>query len=174
MVRKYEVLYILKHDSAPEKTDATRAKMRDIIESQGGMLIKEDVWGKRKLAFEVKKYQKGIYVQLVFLAKPDSINELERNLKINAEVIRFLTVKLKDEINLDEEKAEKEKWEQELALRQTQPPPPEVEAEEEKEPDADERPRRRKRDDDEEEDEEVGGEEGEADGAAEEGPEADQ
>ncbi len=172
MVRKYEVLYILKHDSAPEKTDAARAKMRDIIESQGGMLIKEDVWGKRKLAFEVKKYQKGIYVQLVFLAKPDSINELERNLKINAEVIRFLTVKLKDEINLDEEKAEKEKWEQELALRQTQPPS-EVEAEEEKEPDADERSHRRKHDDDEDEDEEEG-DEGDQEAAGEEVADSDQ
>ncbi len=126
MVRKYEVLYILKHDSPQEKTDATRAKMREIIESQGGMIAKEDVWGKRKLAFEVKKFQKGIYVHLVFLSQPDGIMELERNLKINAEVIRFLTVKLKDEVNLEEEKAEKERWEQELALRQAQPPPPEA------------------------------------------------
>jgi len=114
-VRKYELLYILKHDSAPEKTAAARDKINSVIESEGGMLVNEDVWGKKKLAFEVKKYQKGIFILTHFLGEPSHIREIERNLKLNQEVLRYLTVKLTDKIDLEEEKATREKWQADKA-----------------------------------------------------------
>jgi len=110
MPRKYETLYILKHDSSPEKTDAARKKFQDIIEKGGGLVIQEDNWGKKKLAFDVKKYSKGVYILLTYLADPTLIAELERNLKINSEVIRYLTVLLADKVDLEAEQANREKW----------------------------------------------------------------
>ena len=117
MLRKYETLYILKHDSAPEATDAAREKVLGIITDGGGLVIREDVWGKKKLAFEVKKHSKGIYILTTYLGEPDLIAELERNLRIHAEVIRYLTVKLADKVDVEGEKSEKERWETELAER---------------------------------------------------------
>jgi small subunit ribosomal protein S6 len=117
MLRKYEILYILKHDSPPEKTEAAKAKFRDIINNSDGLLVKEDIWGKKKLAFEVKKFSKGIFILLVFLADPTLIAEIERNLKINNEVLRYLTVKLTDKIDIEAEKAEKERWDAEMGRR---------------------------------------------------------
>lgn len=110
MPRKYETLYILKHDSSPEKTEAAKKKFQDVIEKGGGLVIQEDSWGKKKLAFDVKKYSKGIYILLTYLAEPTLIAELERNLKINNEVIRYLTVFLTDRVDLAVEQANREKW----------------------------------------------------------------
>lgn len=149
MLRKYEILYILKHDSPPEKTEAAKAKFRDIINNGGGLLVKEDVWGKKKLAFDVKKYSKGIFILLVFLADPTLIAEIERNLKIHGEVLRYLTVKLTDKIDIEAEKAEKERWEAELGRRAQEQAnmPKDEEADEDEE-----KPARRERDEEEEED----------------------
>jgi small subunit ribosomal protein S6 len=117
MQRKYETLYILKHDSPVEKTEAAKAKIRDVVAAGGAFLVKEDVWGKKKLAFEIKKHSKGIFVLLVYLSEPEHITEIERNLKINPEVIRYVTVKISDTFNLEAEQAEKVKWDAELGRR---------------------------------------------------------
>jgi small subunit ribosomal protein S6 len=117
MLRKYETLYILKHDSPPEKTEAARAKIRDVLTAGNVFLVKEDVWGKKKLAFEIKKHSKGIFVLLVYLSEPEHITEIERNLKIHLEVIRYVTVKISDAVDMEAEQAEKIKWDAELGRR---------------------------------------------------------
>ena len=59
-----------------------------------GKVEKVDELGKRKLAYEVKKFEEGFYVVFYFEANPDLITELERNYRITDEVIKFMTVKL--------------------------------------------------------------------------------
>jgi small subunit ribosomal protein S6 len=153
MVRKYETLYILKHDSPPEKTEAAKTKFRDILAAGGALLVKEDVWGKKKLAFEIKKHSKGVFVLLVYLAEPEVVSEVERNLKINSEVIRYLTVKVSDHVDLAAEQAEKEKWEAELGRRAAESAAKPEESEEDEDKEKREPPPRRFRDEDEAEDE---------------------
>lgn len=106
MERKYELLVLLKHDSPPEKTQAAMDKIHSVIDANNGKMLVEDNWGKKKLAYEVLKQSKGIYILYTFLSGPTLIIELERNLRINPEVMKFITVKLADKVNVEEEIAE--------------------------------------------------------------------
>jgi small subunit ribosomal protein S6 len=89
----YESIIILKSTLNEEDVQKTVSKMESLVK-QGGELIATENWGKKRLAYEVMKEKKGIYVMLRFLGEGDIISELERNYRIDDNVIKFLTIKL--------------------------------------------------------------------------------
>lgn len=89
----YESIFILKSSVSDEDIQKTVAKMEGIVR-QGAELIATENWGKKKLAYEVSKEKRGVYVLLRFQGKGDIIAELERSYRIDDNVIKFLTVKL--------------------------------------------------------------------------------
>lgn len=91
-MRKYEVMYIIRPEVEQESVQALTEKFQAII-GNGGEIIKHDVIGKRRLAYEINKIRDGIYVLVHFNATPDVVNELDRVMKITDEVIRFLITK---------------------------------------------------------------------------------
>ena len=98
-MREYETIYILRPD-APETTISdVNKKIRGIIENNGGQLLKVENWGKRRLAYEVRKHFKGTYLFWSYLGKAGLVDEVERNLKIADAVIRFYTVKLNENVD---------------------------------------------------------------------------
>src|SRR4029077_14941899 len=74
-------------------------KIRGVIEGLGGRLLKLDNWGKRKLAYEVKKQLKGIYLYWQYLGNAGTVEEIERNLRMLDAVIRYYTVKVDEDID---------------------------------------------------------------------------
>jgi len=116
MLRKYETLYILKPDSPPEATLEAVEKVKSVLDTQSAKLITMDVWGKKKLAYEVKKNQKGIFILATYLADPTVIRELERNLKIHSEVLKYLTVLLKSKVDVEKEMAQAKPFERNMFL----------------------------------------------------------
>lgn len=88
-MRKYEVMYIIRPDIEQEAVQAAVDKFQGII-SNGGEITKHDVMGKRRLAYEIKKFRDGVYVLVNFTAEPAVVTELERLMKISDEVIRYL------------------------------------------------------------------------------------
>ncbi|AOZ92871.1 MULTISPECIES: 30S ribosomal protein S6 [Paenibacillus] len=88
-MRKYEVMYIIRPDIEQDVVQATVEKFQGII-SNGGEITKHDVMGKRRLAYEIKKFNDGTFVLVNFNGTPEVINELERLMKISDEVIRYL------------------------------------------------------------------------------------
>ncbi|CAM3075835.1 30S ribosomal protein S6 [Paenibacillus sediminis] len=88
-MRKYEVMYIIRPDLEQEAVQATVEKFQGII-SNGGEITKHEVMGKRRLAYEIKKFRDGVYVLVNFNAEPAVVTELERLMKISDEVIRYL------------------------------------------------------------------------------------
>jgi len=88
-MRKYEVMYIIRPDIEQEAVQAAVEKFQGII-SNGGEITKHDVQGKRRLAYEIKKFRDGFYVLVNFTAEPAVVTELERLMKISDEVIRYL------------------------------------------------------------------------------------
>ena len=88
-MRKYEVMYIIRPDIEQEAVQAAVEKFQGII-SNGGEITKHDVQGKRRLAYEIKKFRDGFYVLVNFTAEPAVVTELERIMKISDEVIRYL------------------------------------------------------------------------------------
>lgn len=88
-MRKYEVMYIIRPDIEQEAVQAAVDKFQGII-SNGGEITKHEVQGKRRLAYEIKKFRDGVYVLVNFNAEPAVVTELERIMKISDEVIRYL------------------------------------------------------------------------------------
>ena len=89
----YETLFVVKPTLTDEETATQIAKIKDIVAKNGGELLATDDMGMRKLAYPVEKNDRGYYTILFYNAEGTLISELERNLKINEEVIKFLTVK---------------------------------------------------------------------------------
>jgi len=92
-MRKYEVMYILRPDLEQEQVQSAVEKFQGVITNNGGEITKHELMGKRRLAYEIKKFRDGIYVLVQFTAEPAAVAELDRVMKISDEIIRYLIVK---------------------------------------------------------------------------------
>jgi len=92
-LRDYEVLYIVRADLDDDKVQEVVKRVNTLIERSGGSLERTNLWGKRKLAYEVKHQKEGAYVLQDFKISQDRIPELEGALKISEEVLRHLIVR---------------------------------------------------------------------------------
>jgi small subunit ribosomal protein S6 len=92
-LRDYEVLYIVRADLDDEKVQDAVKRVNRLIERAGGTPESTNVWGKRRLAYEVKHQKEGAYVLQDFQLTPDRVPELESSLKITEEVLRHLIVR---------------------------------------------------------------------------------
>ena len=97
--REYETIFILKPDVTNEVIGATNSKIRGVLEAGGGTLLKIENWGRRKLAYEVKKQLKGIYIFLRYLGNAGLVEEVERNLRLSDSVIRQYSVKIAENVD---------------------------------------------------------------------------
>jgi small subunit ribosomal protein S6 len=98
--REYETIYVLRPNTTNDQVAEVNTKVKTIIESMGGKVIKVDNWGKRRLAYEVAKERKGIYLYWQYLAQPGVVEETERNLRMLDSVIRYLSTKVDENIDV--------------------------------------------------------------------------
>ena len=98
-LREYETIFILRPDTNQEGIHSVNTRIRGVVEGLGGRLLKLDNWGKRKLAYEVKKQLKGIYLYWQYLGTSGTVEEIERNLRMLDNVIRYYTVKIDEDID---------------------------------------------------------------------------
>ena len=94
-MNKYEIMFVV-NVADEEKIKAAVQLVQDVIKKIGGTVDKVDEWGKRALAYEVKKQREGYYVVVDFQADSAQISELDRVIKIHEEIIRHIIVKLED------------------------------------------------------------------------------
>lgn len=97
-MRIYEELFIVRPDATDEQIDPYIEQIRGVIESDGGKLDKTDKWGKRRLAYRVGKFGEGLYILLVFQAKPETVKEIERRMRVTDLVIKFITVRIDEKM----------------------------------------------------------------------------
>jgi small subunit ribosomal protein S6 len=90
----YEHLLIARQDISAQAVDALATHLKTIVEGEGGKIEKQEYWGLRGLAYRINKNRKGHYVLLNINAPSKAVIELERQLKINEDVLRYLTVKV--------------------------------------------------------------------------------
>jgi len=98
-VREYETTVIVQPEISDEGTATILKKMDGVLEGGGATRLMCSDLGKRKLAYEVRKFQKGHYYVLSFLDDGKVVGELERTLRIEESVLRFMTVKVEDEVD---------------------------------------------------------------------------
>lgn len=90
----YETTFITSPDYSEESLKTFIEKCKGIIEAHGGEIVAKEDWGRRKLAYPINKETRGHYTYLLFFGNNSLVAELERNLRINEKVIRFMSVKL--------------------------------------------------------------------------------
>jgi small subunit ribosomal protein S6 len=105
-LRRYEILFIAHANSSDDQLNELIERYKSIITNLKGIIVKIDKWGTRKLTYEIKKQTKGIYVLIDFAGKSAIVPELERNFKIDDNILKFLTV-VKDK-EVDPQELEKE------------------------------------------------------------------
>ncbi len=95
-LRDYELIFIISPEVEEDKMGAAIDNVTQFITGKGGTISEVEQWGKRKLAFSIKRFTEGNYVLARFKMKPELTKELEANLQISEEVLRHLLVKLGD------------------------------------------------------------------------------
>ena len=98
-MREHELIYVIQPDATAEREQEIHDRVDGVIGEAKGQVLLRDDWGKRKLAYEIDKYQKGHYFQLNFLSDGGCVSEIERGFRIDADLIRFLTVKVSDSVS---------------------------------------------------------------------------
>lgn len=100
-LRPYEAIIIVHPDATEEEQKALFRRNKSIIEEQFGGNVKHlDTWGKRTLCNPINKHRKAIYFHTTFEAEPQAIAELERTMRINDKVLRFVHTRLEDGTDL--------------------------------------------------------------------------
>ncbi len=92
----YENVFIARQDVTPAQVDGLTETFEKIIKDQGGSVAKTESWGLRTLAYRIKKSRKGYYVLFNIDAPPAAIQEMERQMHLNEDVIRFLTTRVEE------------------------------------------------------------------------------
>jgi len=101
-MRHYETIYIVDPNLSDEEYGEVTKKFNNMIEKQKGVIIKTDEWGSQKLAYRVKKFEKGSYVLVDYCGNPGLTVELERDLKLDSRIIKYQTVNLADNVDPEE------------------------------------------------------------------------
>lgn len=103
-MKHYELLFVLKPTLTEEETQNQVALLKEVLTKNGGEIASVKEMGTRRLAYAVNKFERGIYTVIYFTAPTASILEIERIIRINEDIIKFMTVKF-------ESKKEVSSWE---------------------------------------------------------------
>src|SRR5271165_6781391 len=106
-MRVYEELFIVRPDAPDEDVDHLVEQLQTLLTGAGA---KVDKWGKRKLAYRIGKFREGTYILIQFSAKPETVKEVERRLRVNDLVIKFMTVRIDEDLKrIDKRKKQRDK-----------------------------------------------------------------
>ena len=120
-MRRYETIIIMDPDLPAEKQEPVLKRVEETIAQQGGYLALSDDWGTRKLAYAIKKKERGHYIRFDFCGTGAVVNEIERFFRIDDNILKYMTVLL-------DKKADIEKVKEEVAARASQAAAPKEEA----------------------------------------------
>ena len=101
---KYEVMYIINAGVEEEKRSALIEQLAGIITNEGGKILKTSEWGMREFAYEIDDMTKGYYVVVTFEADNAALNEFDRLMRINSNIVRFMIVNIDDKPETKESK----------------------------------------------------------------------
>lgn len=89
-MNNYEGLFIVRPELKEEEAKSAFKVITDTITKNGGSVKKEELWGRRELAYKVKKFKEGYYYKLDFDIPPDAVSKLEASYKLNANILRTM------------------------------------------------------------------------------------
>ncbi|MEK6577855.1 MAG: 30S ribosomal protein S6 [Bdellovibrionota bacterium] len=98
----YETTFVAKSEITDEGLNTLKERLAGVVQTFAGEVVLTEDWGKRKLAYPISKETRGHYIYLVYSGKGDVVHEMERNLRLNENILRFLTVNLASEFDADQ------------------------------------------------------------------------
>jgi small subunit ribosomal protein S6 len=96
----YEHVFLARQDITPQQIDQMIEQYRNVIEENGGQVVSFENWGLRSLSYRIKKNRKAYYVFMNINASANILLEVERQMRINEDIIRFLSIRVKAHENL--------------------------------------------------------------------------
>jgi small subunit ribosomal protein S6 len=100
--RQYELVYLLSPDTGEQAVKDLHAQVEATVARYGGELARTDDWGRRKLAYTIGPHKEGIYVLDVINGSGEMMKEIERRLRVNEQVLRYLVVRVDEELRAAE------------------------------------------------------------------------
>ena len=97
--REYETIYVLRPDVPRDSADRVAGRMQEVVTRENGRLTLVENWGRRELAYRVGRWRRGVYVYLKYVGGGTLVSEIERNLRMLDDVIKYQTVKVRDEVD---------------------------------------------------------------------------
>jgi small subunit ribosomal protein S6 len=97
--REYETIYVLRPDVARDSQEKIAARMGEAVTREGGKLTTIENWGRRQLAYAVKKAKRGVYVYVKYVGGGAAVAEVERNLRMLDDVLKYQTVQVRDDVD---------------------------------------------------------------------------
>lgn len=131
-MRRYETIFIADNDLSDEDRSPIFEKLKDLIQQHNGLLVTIDEWGGKKLAYEIKKKARGYYVRLDYCGSGILVNEIERFFRIDDRILKYMTVLLDKDVDIEavkEEIAKAEEIRADETKSSDEPPDADIEAE---------------------------------------------
>jgi len=132
-VRNYEVVFIAAPTLTGEELESFINHAQTVVESKNGKVVKVDNWGKKSLAYKIKRFREGYYVVLSIEGDGSAIAELERRFRVTDYIIRFISVRIDEDLKRSEKikaarrkKAPKQEFEPSFSNGVEQAPPMEI------------------------------------------------
>jgi small subunit ribosomal protein S6 len=128
-LRRYETILIAHVDLSEDELTTLIDRYCTVVTGQKGILVKIERWGKRRLAYLINKQARGFYILIDYAGASAAVNELERNLKIDDKILKFMTVLKDDTVDADtlqkeiEDAAKKTDKKEETKITASTPPP---------------------------------------------------
>jgi len=113
-MRYYETLYIINPDLPDDDYRGVVTKFTNFVEKNKGVVTKVDEWGTKTLAYEVKKFNRGSYVLLQYCGEPGITAELKREMSLDDKILKYQTIKLRDNAAPEALKTEGDKGKEEI------------------------------------------------------------
>ena len=116
-MRRYETIFIIDNDLSEEGRSPIFEKLKDLIQQHDGLQVMLDEWGTKRLAYEIKKKARGYYVCLDYCGSGPLVNEIERFFRIDDRVLKYMTVVLDKDVDIENVKEEIAKAEEAKAAQ---------------------------------------------------------
>jgi small subunit ribosomal protein S6 len=99
--KEYETVYILRPDIDADNADRLGSRIAEVVTRENGRLTKVESWGRRRLAYDIKKHRRGVYMCLKYLGSGRVVSEIERNLRLSDGVLKYQTVLVRSDVVVD-------------------------------------------------------------------------
>jgi small subunit ribosomal protein S6 len=99
--REYETIYILRPDIDADGAEKINTRLSEVVTRESGRLTKVESWGRRRLAYDIGKQRRGVYMYLKYLGGGKVVAEIERNLRLSDGVIKYQTVLVRSDIEVE-------------------------------------------------------------------------